>query len=158
MNRGYANSSTTSDIPNYLGMATDNVPNHSELSGRIFVAHGGEDACFRQMRATGYVGGLVDDEDDGKVFNVEVTQINGVTTVKLTMSVHLGVDEADINWQSGSFGANRFMWATGSLQSQNCDVPLTYHGDDRALAPLGFPNFASAYDCDAMLDSDVAFV
>lgn len=134
------------------------MPNRSELSGRIFVAHGGEDACFRQMRATGYVGGLVDDGDDGKVSNVEVTQINGVTTVKFMMSMHLGVNAWDIDWRFGSFGLTRFMWATGSLQSQNCDVPLTYHGNDRALAPLVFPGFASPYKCDAMLDSDVAFV
>jgi len=158
LNRGYANSTTTQDIPNYLGMATDdNLPYLSELSGRILVTHG-EGACFRHMRATGYVGEMADEEDDGKVFNAEVTQINGVTIVKFTMSVHLGVDEMDIDWQRGSFGANRFMWATGSLQSQDCDIPLTYHGDDRALAPLGFPGFASAYKCDAMLDSDVAFI
>lgn len=155
--RGYFNSSMTGDIPNYLGMATDATANRSELSGRIFAAHG-EDSCFRRMRATGYVGELVDAEDDGKVLNTEVTQINGVTTVKFMMSVHLGVDEVDIDWQRGSFGLNRFMWAIGSLQSQDCNAPLTYHGDDRALAPLFFPGFASAYECDAMLDSDVAFV
>jgi len=154
----YSNSSVTSEIPNYLGMSTDASFRESErwasMSGRILVAHlSNGQGCVREMRADTYAGPPVDVESDGMVKRASVQSQSGRLSLSFTIAAHLGMDEADIDWATGSLGALRVMWAAGKAPS-SCNGVLGYHETQRALAPFAFPGYGEACEPE-MLNTDL---
>jgi len=147
--------------PDYWGMASDAVSrNQTDLAGRILLGYvtANGHACARHMEARDFVGAPVDVPDDGFVRNFAVEHSAGRNTVSFTARIHAGNTSADLDWQRGSFGRWRVMWATGQMgDGSDCDASPQFHGPTRALANLGFPGWGQPCTTrkeEQMLNSD----
>lgn len=149
--------------PDYWGMSSDAVSrNQTDLAGRILLGYTNNEgsACVRHMEAREFVGAPVDVPNDGFVRNLAVKYDAGRMILSFTASIHAGNSSSDLDWQRGSFGRWRVMWATGEMAAgRSCDAAPQFHGPTRALANLGFPGWGQQCDSASqlleMLESDV---
>merc|ERR1712039_1024256 len=94
------------------------------------------------MEAHEFVGAPVDVPNDSLVRNLTVTYNVGRMILSFTASIHAGNSSSDLDWQHGSIGRWRVMWATGEMATgRGCDAAPQFHGPTRALANLGFPGW-----------------
>jgi hypothetical protein len=132
-------------LPDYWGMRTSEA-HASDLSGGILVGYMPGNAtsggCLRHMRADDYVGQLSDIPDDGKFENVQLSSINGRTSISFKTHVHAGHTRAGVKWTGGELGSQRVMWAIGGVGGNGgCSAALGYHQGARGVPPLNFPRY-----------------
>eukprot|EP00966_Prymnesium_polylepis_P219562 5079563-Prymnesium_polylepis.1 len=150
------------EVDQYWAMTTSTGPNRTELAGRIIVGYTMGSAlaprsCVRHMRATAYVGSLVDVPDDGMIRNARASSnlLTGRTSLSFTATLHAGRDAAELAWQNRVFGEQRIMWAAGTVEPEADGAPPTdsdscaaaslgYHAGNRGLSSLNFPGCARA--------------